>query len=100
MSRSHYEYVNVVNIQQFEMYSYIDGLVQDCSISIANGLEILQSCTKPWICGVTQTIPLPTMTCGTRNPFRLMDQVQQWEASNWNHFVLKDCLVYIVDVDR
>ena len=29
---------------------YIDGLVQDCSISIANALEILQSCTKPSIC--------------------------------------------------
>ena len=25
----------------------IDGSVQDCSISIANALEILQSCTKP-----------------------------------------------------
>ena len=24
-----------------------DGLVQDCSISIANSLEILQSCLKP-----------------------------------------------------
>ena len=23
-------------------------LMQDCSISIANTLEILQSCTKPW----------------------------------------------------
>ena len=32
------------------MYVYIDGLVQDCSISIANALEILQSCTKPSIC--------------------------------------------------
>ena len=29
--------------------SHIDGLVQDCSISIANALEILQSCTKPSI---------------------------------------------------
>ena len=29
---------------------YIDGLVQDCSISIANTLEILRSCTKPSIC--------------------------------------------------
>ena len=28
---------------------YVDGLVQDCSISIANALEILQSCTKPSI---------------------------------------------------
>ena len=26
---------------------YIDGLVQDCSNSIANALEFLQSCTKP-----------------------------------------------------
>ena len=29
---------------------YIDGLVQDCSNSIANALELLQSCTKPSIC--------------------------------------------------
>ena len=29
--------------------SYIDGLVQDYSISIANALEILQSCIKPSI---------------------------------------------------
>ena len=30
--------------------NYDDGLVQDCSISSANALEILQSCTKPLIC--------------------------------------------------
>ena len=28
-------------------YSQFDGLVQDCSNSIANALELLQSCTKP-----------------------------------------------------
>ena len=30
----------------------IDGLVQGCSNSIANALELLQSCTKPltWYC--------------------------------------------------
>ena len=28
---------------------YIDGLVQDCSNSIANALELLESCTKPSI---------------------------------------------------
>ena len=28
---------------------YIDGLVQDCSNSIAKALELLQSCTKPSI---------------------------------------------------
>ena len=26
---------------------YVDGLVQDCSNSIANALELLQSCAKP-----------------------------------------------------
>ena len=30
--------------------SYIDALVQDCSISSALAMEILQSCTKPSIC--------------------------------------------------
>ena len=29
---------------------HIDGLVQDCSNSIANVLELLQSCTKTWRC--------------------------------------------------
>ena len=28
---------------------HINGLVQDCSNSIANALELLQSCTKPSI---------------------------------------------------
>ena len=28
---------------------YLDGLVQDCSNSIAKALELLQSCTKPSI---------------------------------------------------
>ena len=29
------------------MYEYIDGLAQDCSNSIADVLELLQSCAKP-----------------------------------------------------
>ena len=32
---------------------YIDGLMQDCSISIANALDMLQSCPKPSICFLT-----------------------------------------------
>ena len=28
------------------LQEYTDGLVQDCSISIGNALEILQSCTQ------------------------------------------------------
>ena len=38
--RYHYNTVNMI---------HIDGLAQDCSISSANALEILQSCTKPLI---------------------------------------------------
>ena len=34
---------------QTQNASHIDGSVQDCSISTANALEILQSCTKPSI---------------------------------------------------
>ena len=29
------------------MNDYFDGLVQDCSNSIANALELQQPCTKP-----------------------------------------------------
>ena len=32
------------------MLYHIDGLVQDCGISVANALDILQSCTKPSTC--------------------------------------------------
>ena len=30
--------------------SFVNGLVQDCSNSIANTLKLLQSCTKPSLC--------------------------------------------------
>ena len=33
-----------------KQYEYTDSLVQDCGISIAYTLEILQSPTKPWAC--------------------------------------------------
>ena len=38
---------NALEILQPCTKQSIDSLVQDCSISIANALEILQSCTKP-----------------------------------------------------
>ena len=30
-----------------QWWSYINGFVQDCNNSIANALELLQSCIKP-----------------------------------------------------
>ena len=51
----------------------IDGLVQDCSNSIANALELLQSCTKPSICAHNpQLIKIYVTQTGkiiTRAPF-------------------------------
>ena len=37
-------------------WEYIDCLVEDCSISIANALELLRSCTKPSICIINDKI--------------------------------------------
>ena len=42
----------------------IDGLVQDCSNSTVNALELLKSCTKPAICVTTTTAVL---RCNNRN---------------------------------
>ena len=37
-------------IKNMYFHQHIDGLVQDCSNSVAGALELLQSCTKPSIC--------------------------------------------------
>ena len=39
------QYVNEELRQYYKKQMYIHGLVQDCIISIANALQILQSCT-------------------------------------------------------
>ena len=41
---------NCQNYLSYNRITNVDGLVQDCSISIAYALEILQSCTKPSMC--------------------------------------------------
>ena len=38
-------------IYAISVHEYIDGIAQDCSNSIANALELLQSCAKPSISG-------------------------------------------------
>ena len=43
--RFHLKFVQINTV----LLMHIDGLVQDCSNSIANALELLQSCTKPSI---------------------------------------------------
>ena len=43
-------------VSDIMMHYYIDGLVQDCSNSIANALELLQSCIKSSACFVSNTM--------------------------------------------
>ena len=49
---------------------HTNGFVQDCSISSALAMEILQSCAKPWIwyqciCGVVRPLFLRNISCKT-----------------------------------
>ena len=48
---------------------YINSLVQDCSNSIANALELLQSCTKPSIYCVGVELDNHMMISSNRNIF-------------------------------
>ena len=58
-----------IKISQFKNVN-IDGLVQDCSNSIANALELLQSCTKPSACGLLYSTcnPNKTLECWKLHP--------------------------------
>ena len=62
---------------------FIDGLVQDCSNSIANALELLQSCTKLSI----YTGPTSWYRCDCRCPSTYLGHLQaQWWR--WTSFSL------------
>ena len=65
-----YGILNPVNYHMYcilnPVYYHIDGLVQDCSNSIANTLQLLQSCTKPSIYGTYWT--MCTIMRGILNP--------------------------------
>ena len=41
----------ILHIDAGDVWGQFDGLVQDCSNSIANALEFLRSCAKPSKCG-------------------------------------------------
>ena len=42
-------HLNLISIGNLQYEYHIDGLVQACSNSIADALELLQSCAKPSI---------------------------------------------------
>ena len=53
------------------VWGEIDGLVQDCSNSIANALELLQSCTKPSIWWFNTLRPEQNQWHFTENTFKM-----------------------------
>ena len=56
---------------------YINHLVHDCSISSANALEILQSCTKPSISCCELFVILQLKCCGVNN-------YTEWQNTLWH----------------
>ena len=61
-------------LQEYE-FGNADGLVQDCNISIANALEILQSCTKP------------SILCARWGPFCLYLKTSTQHLPDWRCFL-------------
>ena len=74
---------------------YIDGLVQDCSNSIANALELLQSCTKLSIFdksmdGIDLIIWINTRSVNTQ---RRDQKAVILMTARWNAFSRKNYLI-------
>ena len=66
---------------------YINGLVQDCSNSSANALELLQSCAKPSICSFCYLMKKfdegsKTQTCFSVSNFVLKEKCMQLNATS------------------
>ena len=56
-------------LTMFYRREHLHGLVQDCSISSALAMEILQSCTKPSLCGQDGIIGYHYMAAIVVKPF-------------------------------
>ena len=84
---------------------YFDGLVQECSISIANALEILQSCPKPSILSFTGgselIIPVAMNLQSAATPKKSIPYLATLENMGkiyhicWNQDILEECLGHI-----
>ena len=75
------------------VYVYINGWVQDCNNSIANALELLQSCNKPSICWTkelyslqeptTNNYPSSMLTHWGRDKMAAVSQTTLSNAFSW-----------------
>ena len=71
-------------VEYFWENTHIDGLVQDCSNSIANALKLLQSCTKPLIYNVISII------------FSKWDGIGSWHPFSWKSRI---CFSYAINAN-
>ena len=72
----------------YQPWEHINGLVQDCSNSIANALELLQSCTKPSIWNVIMLGNLGSASNPTTHRSKIYLYIYHIEAQyeiNWLH---------------
>ena len=87
------------------VWDYINDLVQNCSISIANMLEILQPCTKPSMYDLEESfaqIHLPGWQ------FYLPQAIGQWDMSSpdgkavekWPQLMTFSCKEFNVNISR
>ena len=70
---------------------HINGLVQDCSNSSANALELLQSCTKPsvsfWLCWQLPPVWGYHMnTNSIRSVFIKLEGIMKPDSGSWLHY--------------
>ena len=71
------------------LVGHFNGLVQDCSISSALAMEILQSCAKPSICAIWVRIAVIsksklTFNCSLQLPFYL--NLYNWRLKSQNDY--------------
>ena len=88
-----WQYLSVVLMLTFFLTYNIDGLVQDCSNSIANTLELLQSCTKPSICLWCMrpcAYNKATKACMTDTETYIKPRALQWVPNGSSHATLLD----------
>ena len=68
-------------------FKYLNGLMQDCSISIANVLEILQPCTKPYLYNLAKSQSHKFCSLNYLNPICWVATLcHQVCCMYWRHF--------------
>ena len=78
---------DICGIEQAFIEKYIEGLVRDCSNSIANALELLQSSTKPYFF-LNPLYHLLRYSAGSLSPLPgRIEMATILQTTYWNEFI-------------